>query len=122
MKTIIITFLLITGAISYGKTPVIYKEMNVSAYCLCEKCCEKWSKVYPRRTASGHIIKKDDKFVAAPKNYKFGTTMNIKGYGIVKVLDRGGAIKGNKLDLFFSAHKEALKWGRRKIIVEIYKD
>jgi 3D (Asp-Asp-Asp) domain-containing protein len=35
------------------------------------------------------------------------------------VLDRGGAIKGNKLDVFFPTHAEALKWGRQRIAVTV---
>jgi 3D (Asp-Asp-Asp) domain-containing protein len=97
-------------------------EANVSGYCLCEKCCGRWAKVYPRRTASGRIIKPGDKFVAAPRNIPFGTLVAIPGYNngvAVPVLDRGGAIRGDKLDLFFDSHQAALEYGRRKIIVKI---
>jgi 3D (Asp-Asp-Asp) domain-containing protein len=115
-----ITFALIL----LSSTPALARtfEANVSGYCLCEKCCGRWTKVYPRRTASGHVIKPGDKFVAAPRNIPFGTLIVIPGYNNgrpVPVLDRGGAIKGNKLDLFFPTHKAALEWGRRKIIVKI---
>ena len=96
-------------------------EMNVSAYCPCSKCCGKYADGV---TANGHKIKDGDCFVAAPKNYSFGTEMIIPGYNdgkVVKVLDRGGAIKGNKLDLFFPTHKEALVWGRQHITVKVKK-
>lgn len=102
---------------------IITIEMNVSGYCPCSKCCESWSTVYPRRTASGHVIKKGDRFVAAPRSYKFGTIMTIPGYNNSKrvvVEDRCGAIKSNKLDLYFDTHQEALNWGRRKVNVTIY--
>jgi 3D (Asp-Asp-Asp) domain-containing protein len=68
------------------------------------------------------VIKPGDKFVAAPRNIPFGTLIAILGYNNgkpVPVLDRGEAIKDNKLDLFFPTHKAALEWGRRKIIVKI---
>jgi len=35
------------------------------------------------------------------------------------VIDRGGAIKGDKLDVFFPTHQEALKWGRQTVEVKI---
>jgi 3D (Asp-Asp-Asp) domain-containing protein len=95
---------------------------NVSAYCSCQKCCEKWSKY--KTTASGHKIKKGDKFAAAPKNIPFGTMIIVKGYNDgkpVPVLDRGGAIKGNKIDLYFDTHKEAIQWGRKKMNIKIVK-
>jgi len=95
--------------------------MNVSAYCPCEICCNGWSQIPvssgKRKTASGHIVKEGDKFIAAPKNYNFGTEMIIPGYNkgrIVKVRDRGGAIKGNKLDVYFDTHQEALQFGRQE--------
>ena len=37
----------------------------------------------------------------------------------VPVLDRGGAIKGNRLDVFFPTHQAALNWDRKTLTVEI---
>jgi len=56
-------------------------------------------------------------FVAAPKGFEFGTMLDIPGYGTVPVLDRGGAIKGNRLDVFFATHQEALNWGVKILTV-----
>lgn len=89
-------------------------EMEVTAYCPCVKCCEQFADGI---TASGHKIKQGDRFVAADKRYPFHTKMIIKGYNDnnpVKVLDRGGAIKGDRIDVFFDTHQEALNWGRKK--------
>ena len=94
------------------------KAYRVTAYCVCEKCCGKWAKVFPRRTANGHIIQPGDRFAAADKSMAFGTTLDIPGYGIVQVLDRGGAIKGNRLDVFFPTHQEALNWGVKHLMVK----
>ena len=90
--------------------------MEVTAYCACEKCCGKWSDGY---TASGHKIQVGDKFVAAPKHIPFGTMLNIPGYGIVPVLDRGGAIKVGRLDVFFESHQEALNWGIKHLVIKL---
>lgn len=94
---------------------------NISGYCLCEKCCGKWAKVFPRVTASGHKIQNGDKFLAAPREYPFGTIIDIPGYGRVPVLDRGGAITGNKFDLYFPTHQEALRWGRQYKTITIWR-
>ena len=94
-------------------------KMNVSAYCPCEKCCEDFADGI---TASGHKIKAGDFFVAAPREYSFGTEMKVPGYNndrIVKVEDVGGAIKGNKLDLFFHTHQDALDYGRKEVDVKV---
>ncbi|MHC4212229.1 MAG: 3D domain-containing protein [Planctomycetota bacterium] len=93
--------------------------MRVTAYCPCEKCCGSYSDGI---TASGHKIQNADTFVAADSRYKFGTEMFIPGYNHsnkVKVLDRGGAIKNNRLDVFFNTHQQALEWGVRYLDVEV---
>jgi 3D (Asp-Asp-Asp) domain-containing protein len=48
--------------------------------------------------------------------------MIIPGYKnseTAKVLDRGGAIRGNRLAVFFSSHQETLKWSIRYFDVKI---
>ena len=94
-------------------------RMRVTGYCPCSKCCGQYSDGI---TANGHKIRPGDTFVAADKRYSFGTEMVIEGYNngqTVKVLDRGGAIRGNKLDAFFHTHQEALEWGVRHIDVKV---
>jgi len=94
-------------------------RMRVTAYCPCPKCCGEYSDGV---TACGHKIRPGDTFVAADRRYLFGTEMLIPGYSndqTVKVLDRGGAIKGNRLDVFFGSHEEALEWGVRYLEVRI---
>ena len=63
-------------------------------------------------TASG-IVAGAGTVAADPKVFKFGTRLEIPGYGIGRVEDVGGAIKGRHIDLWFPSHKEALDWGRR---------
>jgi len=94
-------------------------RMCVTAYCPCPKCCGRYSDGV---TACGHKMHPGDSFVAADKKYPFGTEMIIPGYKSdqpVKVLDRGGAICGNRLDVFFDSHKEALEWGVRNLDVKV---
>ena len=94
-------------------------KMKVTAYCPCEKCCGSYADGI---TASGHKIQDGDTFVAADSRYKFGTEMFIPEYNNstkVKVLDRRGAIKGNRLDVFFNTHQQALEWGVRYLDVEV---
>lgn len=96
-------------------------QMRVTAYCPCRKCCGIFSDGV---TACGHKIHPGDSFVAADKRYPFGTEMIIPGYKNgepVKVLDRGGAIRGNRLDVFFNFHKEALKWGVKNLNVKVHR-
>ena len=94
-------------------------RMRVTAYCACKKCCGRFADGI---TACGHKIRRGDAFVAADRKYSFGTEMIVPGYNNgkpIKVLDRGGAIRGNKLDVFFHSHKQAQKWGVKYIDVKI---
>lgn len=53
----------------------------------------------------------------------FGSMLSIPGYAgesVVPVLDRGGAIKGNRLDLLFPTHEAAIQWGVKMIPVTIW--
>ncbi len=94
-------------------------QMRVTAYCPCEKCCGKSADWI---TASGHKIQPNETFVAAGKQYPFGSEMIIPGYNNnqpVKVLDRGSAIQDSRLDLFFPSHQKALNWGVKSLPVQI---
>lgn len=95
-------------------------KMQVTAYCACSKCCGPDA---IGLTASGKDVSYNSgRFVAADKQFAFGTNLIIPGYNDgkpVEVQDRGGAIKGNKLDVFFASHQDALEWGRRNIEVTV---
>ena len=93
-------------------------RMRVTAYCPCSKCCGKHSDGV---TASAHRIRRGDTFVAADNKYAFNTRFIVPGYNKskpVEVLDRGGAIKGNRLDVFFNSHEEAREWGLKYLDVK----
>ncbi len=94
--------------------------MEVTAYCPCAKCCGPNAAGI---TASGKDITYNaGRFVAADTAMlPFGTKLLIPGYDMqpVEVIDRGGAIKGNRLDVFFPSHEEALEWGRRVVAVRV---
>ena len=95
--------------------------MEVTAYCACKKCCG------PRAqgiTASGRPVSHNGgRFVAADTRVlKFNTKLIVPGYAdgaAVPVIDRGGAIKGHKLDVYFATHQEARQWGRRWVPVTV---
>jgi uncharacterized protein YabE (DUF348 family) len=48
-----------------------------------------------------------------------GTEMYVEGYGYATALDRGSSIIGNRIDLFFESHDEAMSWGIRDVKVYI---
>jgi 3D (Asp-Asp-Asp) domain-containing protein len=102
---------------SVNKTQWKIVRMRVTAYCTCTRCCGKNAEGV---TANQHKVRKGDVFVAADKRHAFGTEMIIPGYNQdrpVEVKDRGGLIKGNRLDVFYNNHKVAKKWGTRYLDV-----
>lgn len=88
----------------------IYK---ITAYCPCAKCCGKTTGI----TAMGTKATAG-RTVAASSKFSFGTKLNINGHTYT-VEDRGGAIKGNKIDIFVNSHAEALAWGVRYLPVSV---
>lgn len=96
-----------TGTTTGGAT---YK---ITAYCPCAKCCGKTN----GRTAAGTQATAG-RTVAASSKFAFGTKLNIGGH-IYTVEDRGGAINGNKIDIFVNSHAEALQWGVRYLPVSV---
>ena len=93
---------------------------KATAYCSCEKCCDKdpsdkWYGI----TATGKRARWGT--VAVDKRViKLGSRLRIKGYPdtIFRAEDVGGAIKGNRIDVWFPSHREALKFGVQKIVVQ----
>ena len=86
---------------------------KITAYCPCSKCCGKTT----GRTASGTKATAG-RTVAASSKFAFGTKLNIGGH-IYTVEDRGGAVTGNKIDIFVNSHAEALQWGVRYLPVSV---
>ena len=54
-----------------------------------------------------------------PKVIPLGTRVYVEGYGEAIAADTGGAIKGNKIDVFLSSQDAAVNWGRRTVQVTI---
>jgi 3D (Asp-Asp-Asp) domain-containing protein len=103
-------------------------EFTLTAYCPCVRCCGVWSEQHPSKKGTGYIQKTASgtiptagKTIATDTNIiPFGTTVIINGHEYVAE-DRGGAIKGNRIDVFFDSHEEALAFGRQKSEVFIKK-
>ncbi len=111
------------------------RKLTVTAYCQCGKCCG-WKRTWygrpvyssgpakgkPKKvgiTASGTKARKGT-IAADPAIYPFKTIMHIPGYGYGRVEDCGGAIKGNHIEVFFSSHQKALKWGRQTRTAKVW--
>lgn len=80
----------------------------ITAYCPCPICCGEYSNMDNPTTASGAPAV-EGVTCAAPSNFEFGTELIVDGHTYT-VQDRGGAINGNHLDIYFSNHQAALNF------------
>ena len=87
--------------------------INASAYTASADECDKSDGV----TASG-ILAKAERTIACPPEFPFGAKLKIEGYGTFVCEDRGGAIKGNKIDIYVQTKAEAFEFGRRNLVAE----
>ncbi|WP_303863729.1 3D domain-containing protein [Alkalibaculum bacchi] len=71
------------------------------------------------RTASG-TNPSANRTIAASSNYSFGTKMYIPALGNTYVVeDRGGAVTGNKIDIYFNTREECVRFGRKTLQVQV---
>ena len=54
-----------------------------------------------------------------PRVIPLGTKVWVEGYGEAVAADTGGAIKGNKIDVFIPNLTSAYEWGRRTVTIKI---
>ena len=107
---------------------------KVTGYCNCGRCCG-WKRswfgfgrpVYaygpmkgkPKKvglTSSGKRASKGT-VAADTRLFRYGDRLYIPGYGVGRVEDTGGAIRGRHIDVWFPTHKEAVQWGVRRLKV-----
>jgi len=76
-------------------------------------------------TATLHSVETNNsELVAAdPRLLPYGTMLTVPGYAggkIVPVLDCGGKIKGNRLDVLYRTHDRAKRWGSQWLTVTVW--
>lgn len=73
-------------------------------------------------TATGINLKEnpDQKVISVDPNViPLGTKVHVEGYGNAVAGDTGGAIKGNKIDIFMPSQEDAINFGRKTVKVTI---
>lgn len=113
------------GARWFNGRPIRVKgvlRMRVTAYSPDERSCGDSADGI---TATLHSVETNNfQLVAAdPRVLKYGSLLTVPGYAgdqVVPVLDCGGKIKGSRLDLLYSTHEEARKWGNKVLAVTVW--
>lgn len=100
------------------KTPAsVEKELTMTATAYTASCAG-----CSGITATGINLKANpnQKVISVdPTVIPLGSKVWVEGYGEAIAGDTGGAIKGNKIDIFIPTKQEALNWGRKTVKVKI---
>ena len=111
----------ITGAnvkpTTTGEMTTMYDSLGIyelTAYCPCARCCGNTRGI----TSTGTKATAGRTIAVDPRKIPYGSKVIINGH-IYIAEDCGGAIKGNRIDIFCNSHSEAIAFGRRKTIVGI---
>lgn len=81
---------------------------KTTGYCPCSACSEGWG----RHTSTGAIASANHTIAVDPRVIPYGSKIMINGV-IYTAEDRGGAVKGNHVDIFFNTHGETRAYGTR---------
>ena len=99
--------------------PVVTSRSNISRTLTCvvsAYCGENYPHICNNgdatTTATGTTPTAGRTIAVDPTVIPYGAEVIIEGHTYIAE-DCGGAIKGNRIDLFFSTHEEALAWGKQ---------
>lgn len=81
-------------------------KFKLTYYCSCELCCD----VETGITATGAPVVEGRTIAVDPSVIPYGTQIIIGGH-IFTAEDCGGAIKGNRIDVYVNSHQRALELG-----------
>ena len=99
------------------KQETVRMKAIATAYCGCVHCCGKSDCI----TATGTRATEGRTIAADPRVIPYGTHVLINGHEYI-VEDCGGAINGNRIDIYFESHADALQFGVQTVTVEILKE
>lgn len=94
-------------------------EFKLTAYCPCMKCCGKTDGI----TATGTTAAEGRTIAVDPRVIPYGSAVTLyfaDGTSHTYTAeDCGGAIKGNRLDIYFDDHQAALQFGVQSAMVYV---
>ncbi len=99
----------------YETETMLLTTVTATAYCPCAQCCGEWSDGI---TASGTTALEGRTIAVDPSAIPLGSDILINGSWCVAE-DTGGAIKGDRIDIYFDSHDEALAFGVQEITIGI---
>lgn len=103
----------INQPISVEPEQISLGEFKITHYCACEICCGSWANNRPNGivyTASGAVAEAGVTIAVDPDVIPYGTEVVIDNQTYI-AQDCGGAIQGNRIDVYCNSHKEAQQLG-----------
>ncbi len=98
-------------------------EFKITHYCPCSKCCGEWADGI---TATGTVATEGRTIAVDPSVIPYGSRVLVVYEDGTEVAytaeDCGGAIKGNRIDVFMNSHQAALREGVKTAEVYIVKE
>lgn len=92
------------------------EDVTITAYCPNSCCCDEWDDGI---TYTGTRAQEGVTIAVDPDVIPLGAWVEING-NQYHAEDIGGAIKGNRIDVFFDNHQAALDFGVKKMSVRWY--
>ncbi|NCU28676.1 MAG: hypothetical protein EOM85_03350 [Candidatus Moranbacteria bacterium] len=111
-KILIITLLMSTTTLTTD-----LGNFTATHYCSCAKCCG----TETGKTATGTQATAERTIAVDPEIIPLGSKVIINNK-IYIAEDTGGAIKGNRIDIYCESHQEALELGVKKVKVYLIKE
>lgn len=91
-------------------------RMRTTGYCNCRRCAGRWA---GGPTAIGRMPKAKHTIAVDRRLIKLGTKVQI-GNIVYTAEDTGGAIRGNRIDVYYSSHRQASRHGVKYALVKVF--
>ena len=111
----------IAGTNVYAQSVITVKNyitmrVRTTGYCNCRSCAGKWAGCM---TASGTRPRAKHTIAVDKRLIRLGTKVKI-GNIIYRAEDTGGAIKGKRIDVYYSSHRQASAHGVKYQNIKVY--
>ncbi|RDU34811.1 hypothetical protein DRW41_21670 [Neobacillus piezotolerans] len=116
-KVVAVGTKVLVAQVSRGAAPAGGQELYVSSTAYTASCngCSGTTATGINLRANPHV-----KVIAVdPRVIPLGSKVYVEGYGYAIAADKGSAIKGHKIDVFFPDLSDAYRWGTRKVKIKI---